>query len=153
VWAKVLECRANTGFPYIMFGDTANRNTVDCYKDKGMRISHSNLCSEIMLPDSHDESFVCDLSSMNIFRYDEWKDTNAVELLTYFLDAVMTDFIQKASKIGFMKRAVRFAERHRALGIGWIGWHSYLQSKMIAFESLEAKQLNIEIAKNIKEKA
>lgn len=107
-------------------------------------------CSEIFLPDSEDESFVCDLSSMNILYYDEWKNTNAVELLTYFLDSVMTEFIIKAKKIRFMERAVRFAERHRALGIGWLGWHSYLQSKMIPFESMQAKYKNVEIAKNIK---
>jgi ribonucleoside-diphosphate reductase alpha chain len=149
VWAKVLEARANLGFPYIIFIDTVNNNTVDCYRDKGLRIKHSNLCSEIMLPDSDEESFVCDLSSMNILYYDEWKDTNAVELLTYFLDAVMTEFIEKAKKIKFMERTVRFAERHRALGIGWLGWHSYLQSKMIAWESMEAKFLNMQVAKNI----
>jgi ribonucleoside-diphosphate reductase alpha chain len=90
---------------------------------------------------------------MNILYYNEWKDTNAVELLVYFLDAVMTEFIEKASKIKFMERAVRFAERHRALGIGWIGWHSFLQSKMIAFESMEAKRFNVEIAKKIKDNA
>ncbi len=150
IWAKVLECRANIGFPYIMFTDTVNRNTVDVYKEKNFRISHSNLCSEIMLPDSEQESFVCDLSSMNLIHYHAWKNTNAVELLTYFLDAVMTEFIQKAKKIRFMERAVNFAERHRALGIGWIGWHSLLQSQMVAFESMEAKLLNVEIAKNIK---
>jgi ribonucleoside-diphosphate reductase alpha chain len=153
VWAKVLECRANIGFPYILFVDTANRHTVDCYRDKGLWISHSNLCSEIMLPDGPDESFVCDLSSMNILYYDEWKDTNAVELLAYLLDAVMTEFIRKASKIPALKRAVRFAERHRALGIGWLGWHSYLQSKMIPWESMEAKFLNVAVAKTIKEQA
>ncbi len=109
--------------------------------------------SEIMLPDDSEESFVCDLSSMNILYYDEWKDTDAVELLTFFLDAVMTDFINKAKEIAFMDRAVRFAERHRALGIGWLGWHSYLQSKMIAWESMEAKCHNLSIAKNIKEAA
>ncbi len=114
-------------------------------------VSHN--CSEIMLPDSDDESFVCDLSSMNLLHYDAWKDTDAVELLAYFLDAVMTEFIEKAKKIKFMERAVRFAERHRALGIGQLGWHSCLQSKMIPFESMQAKYLNIEIIKNIKEKA
>jgi ribonucleoside-diphosphate reductase alpha chain len=153
IWAKVLEVRANLGFPYIVFIDTVNNNTVDCYKDKGLWISHSNLCSEIMLPDGPDESFVCDLSSMNILYYDEWKDTDAVELLVYFLDAVMTEFIEKASKIQYMHRAVRFAKRHRALGIGQIGWHSYLQSKMIPFESMEAKFLNVKIARTIKEQA
>lgn len=149
VWAKVLEARANLGFPYIVFIDTVNRNTVDCYKAAGLKIKHSNLCSEIMLPNGIDESFVCDLSSMNILYFDEWKDTDAVELMVYFLDAVMTEFIEKASKIDFMQRTVKFAERHRALGIGWLGWHSYLQSKMIPWESMEAKFLNTKVAKNI----
>ena len=153
VWAKVLECRANNGFPYIMFGDNVNNNTVDVYKDKNAYLSLELVFAKSCFPTTEEESFVCDLSSMNIFHYDEWKNTNAVELLTYFLDAVMTEFIEKARKIGSWTRAVRFAERHRALGIGWIGWHSFLQSKMIAFESLEAKQLNVEIAKNIKERA
>jgi ribonucleoside-diphosphate reductase alpha chain len=153
IWAKVLEARSSLGFPYIIFIDTVNNNTVDCYKDKGIRINHSNLCSEIMLPNNEDESFVCDLSSMNILHYDEWKDTNAVELMTYFLDAVMTEFIEKASKVQFMERTVRFAERHRALGIGWLGWHSYLQSKMIPWESMEAKLANVSVAKTIKNQA
>ena len=153
IWARVLECRANIGFPYIIFIDTVNDNTVDCYKDLGLVITHSNLCSEILLPDNEEESFVCDLSSMNILYYDDWKNTNAVELLTYFLDAVMTEFINKAKKIKFMERTVKFAERHRALGIGWLGWHSFLQSKMIAWESMEAKFLNVQVAKNIKEAA
>jgi ribonucleoside-diphosphate reductase alpha chain len=90
---------------------------------------------------------------MNILHYDEWKDTDAVELMTYFLDAVMTEFIDKAKEIKFMERTVRFAERHRALGIGWLGWHSYLQSKMIPWESMEAKLINTQVAKNIKDKA
>jgi ribonucleoside-diphosphate reductase alpha chain len=150
VWAKVLETRANLGFPYIVFIDNANNNTVDCYKEQGLKITHSNLCTEIFLSNNEEESFVCDLSSMNILYYDEWKNTDAVELMTYFLDAVMTEFIEKAKKIRFMERTVKFAERHRALGIGWMGWHTFLQSKMIPFESMEAKMLNAEIAKNIK---
>lgn len=153
IWAKVLESRANKGYPYLLFTDNVNKGTVDCYRDKGMRITHSNLCTEIMLPDCEDESFVCDLSSMNILYFDEWKDTNAVELLVYFLDAVMTEFIEKAKQIDFMERPVKFAERHRALGIGWLGYHSYLQSKMIPFESMEAKWANAAIARNIKEAA
>jgi ribonucleoside-diphosphate reductase alpha chain len=151
VWAKVIETRANTGFPYIFFSGNANKHKPDCYKDYS--INHSNLCTEIMLPTDADESFVCDLSSMNIVHYDEWKDTDAVETLTYLLDAVMSEFITKASRIEFMQRPVRFAKRHRALGIGWVGWHSFLQSKMIPFESLQAKRLNTEIAKTIKKQA
>jgi ribonucleoside-diphosphate reductase alpha chain len=153
IWAKVLESRSNTGYPYIFFVDNANNNTVDCYKDKQIRINHSNLCTEIMLPNNEEESFVCCLSSMNILHYDEWKDTNAVELMVCFLDAVMEEFIEKASKIEFMQRTVSFAKRHRALGLGWLGWHSYLQSKMIPWESMEAKFANVEIAKNIKTQA
>lgn len=152
VWAKVLESRSATGFPYILFADNANNNTVDVYKDLNMKIVASNLCSEIMLPSSAEESFVCDLSSMNILYFDEWKDTDAVELLVFFLDAVMTEFIEKAKNIKYMERAVRFAERHRAIGVGWLGWHSYLQSKMIAFESVEAKAINVKVAKTIRDK-
>lgn len=153
IWAKVLESRANTGFPYIFFKDNANNNKPEVYKDMDLNISHTNLCSEIMLPDKEDESFVCDLSSMNLKYFDEWKDSEAVELLTYFLDAVMTEFIQKASKIQFMERAVNFAKNHRALGIGVVGYHTLLQSKMIPFESMEAKYLNTEIFETIQKQS
>jgi ribonucleoside-diphosphate reductase alpha chain len=153
IWAKVIESRTNTGFPYIVFIDNANKGTVDVYRDKNMKITHSNLCSEILLPDNEEESFVCDLGSMNILYYDEWKDTDCVELVTFFLDAVMTEFIEKAKNIPYMQRPVKFAERHRALGIGWLGWHSYLQSKMIAFESMEAKMLNVSVAQTIYKQA
>lgn len=149
VWAKVLETRTNIGYPYIFFTDNANNNKSDVYKDNNLNIYATNLCTEVMLPSNEIESFVCDLSSMNILYYDEWKDTDAVELLVYFLDAVMSEFVQKAKNIPFMDRTVRFAERHRALGIGWLGWHTYLQSKMIPWESMEAKYLNVEVAKTI----
>jgi ribonucleoside-diphosphate reductase alpha chain len=153
VWAKVIESRSNTGYPYVFFTDNANRGTADCYKKQGLKILHSQLCSEVMLPTSEEESFVCCLSSMNDVHFDEWKDTDAVETLVYFLDAVLTEFIRKAKKIDYMERAVRFAERHRAIGIGQLGWHSYLQSKSIPFESAEAKVENVKIAKAIKKRA
>jgi ribonucleoside-diphosphate reductase alpha chain len=153
IWAKVIESRMKKGYPYISFMDNINNNAPQVYKDKGLRIHSQNLCNEIALSTSPTESFVCDLSSMNILWYDEWKDTDAVEVLTYFLDAVMTEFIEKASKIKFMERAVEFARNQRALGIGWLGWHSYLQSKMIPFSNLQAKMLNTEIAKNIHDAA
>jgi ribonucleoside-diphosphate reductase alpha chain len=108
-------------------------------------------CTEIMLPNDELESFVCDLSSMNIRRYREWKDTDAVRLLVMFLDAVMSEFIEKAEGLPFMERAVRFARRHRAIGVGWFGWHGLLQSEGIPFESMEAKFLNVEIARYIKD--
>src|SRR5699024_10901565 len=100
---------------------------------QGLKIRSSNLCSEIMLPVAEDESFVCCLSSMNLLHFDEWKDTDAVETLVYFLDAVMSEFIDKSRDIPHMERANRFASRHRAIGLGALGWHSYLQSKMVPF--------------------
>jgi ribonucleoside-diphosphate reductase alpha chain len=114
-------------------------------------ITHN--CSEIMLPNNKDESFVCDLSSMNLLHYDEWKDTDAVEILVYFLDAVMTEFIDKTENMKFMQAPRNFAINHRALGVGVLGWHSLLQEKMISFESLEANMLNIQIWKNIRKNA
>lgn len=145
IWAKIIEKRFATGYPYLFFSDNVNDHAPDCYKDKEATIWASNLCSEIMLPAKGDESFVCNLSSMNLLQYDEWKDTDAVEILTYFLDAVMSDYIEKTEKMKHMEAAHNFAKNHRALGIGVLGWHSLLQSKMIAFESLEAKWLNKEV--------
>jgi len=153
IWAKVLSNRASFGVPYILFKDNINENTVDVYFDKGMKIYASNLCSEIALPSNKDESFVCCLSSMNLLHWDEWKDTDAVEVLTMFLDAVMEEFIEKAEGVKFMERANRFAKRHRALGLGVLGWHDLLQSKMLAFDSFEAMQLNAQVFSTIKEQA
>lgn len=149
VWAKVLETRMNTGYPYIFFFDNVNNNLVDVYKDKGLIAYSSNLCSEVVPTSNLLETFICCLSSLNVLHFDEWKNTDAHELLVYFLDAVISEFIEKASKIKFMERAVRYAENHRSIGIGWLGYHSYLQSSMIPFESMEAKAKNIQIARNI----
>ena len=153
IWGKIIKKRFESGYPYIMFSDTMNKNKPKVYKDKKKTIWGSNLCSEIALSTDKGESFVCDLSSMNLLHYDEWKDTDAVEVLTYFLDAVMSEFIEKAKEVPFMKRTVKFAETQRALGIGVLGWHSYLQSKMIPFESLEANMVNVQIHKLIQEKS
>ena len=152
-WAEIIESRINLGVPYIIFRGNMNSGKPQVYKDKDYEINASNLCSEIALPATAEESFVCCLSSMNALHYDEWKDTDAVETLTYFLDAVMEEFIDKADGINFMERAVRFAKRHRAVGIGVLGWHSYLQSKMIPFNSTEAMQKNNELFKTIKERS
>ena len=153
LWAEVIESRMNLGIPYILFRDNVQRGRPEVYKDKGYDIRASNLCSEIALPAGPDESFVCCLSSMNALHYDEWKSTDAVETLTYFLDAVMQEFINGAEGLKHMERAVRFAKRHRAIGIGILGWHSYLQSNMIPFESTEASLIGTEIAKTIKERS
>ena len=145
VWGKVIKKRYESGYPYIFFSDTINNNAPEVYKDKGHTIHASNLCSEIALSSSNDESFVCNLSSMNLLHYDDWKGTDAVEVLTYFLDAVMSEFIRKTEDIPYMEAPRKFATNQRALGIGVLGWHSYLQSKSIPFESFEAKQLTTDI--------
>jgi ribonucleoside-diphosphate reductase alpha chain len=165
IWAKVIQRRGQMGYPYIIFKDNANNNTVDVYKDKGLTIHASNLCSEIMLPSNERWSFVCCLSSLNLMHYNDWKDTDLVETMTYFLDAVMEDFILKLEALRdhkepekrlaftFMERAYNFAKENRALGLGVLGWHSYLQSKGVPFESEKASALNEEIFKLIREKA
>jgi ribonucleoside-diphosphate reductase alpha chain len=152
-WAKIIETRINIGVPYIIFRGNMNDGKPQVYKDKDYKINASNLCTEIALPASADESFVCCLSSMNALHYDEWKDTDAVETLTYFLDAVMQEFIDKTEGTQFMERALQFAKRHRAIGIGVLGWHSYLQKNMIPWNSMEAMQKNNTLFKDIKEKS
>lgn len=153
IWAKVLESRQQKGLPYIFFTDNVNRNKPQVYKDNNLTIHASNLCSEIMLPSSEDESFICCLSSMNLELYDEWKDTNAVKLAIFFLDAVLQEFIAKSEDNYYLKAANTFAKRHRALGLGVLGWHSYLQKNMIPFEGMKAKQLTASIFADISEKA
>lgn len=165
IWAKVLQRRVEIGYPYIFFTDNVNDNTVDVYKELNLPIRHSNLCAEIALPSNEEWSFVCNLSSMNLLHYDEWKDTDAVETMIYFLDAVMTDFITKLESMRdselkeerrafmFMERSYNFAVENRALGLGVLGWHSLLQSKMISFESNEARSLNAMIFRTIQARA
>jgi ribonucleoside-diphosphate reductase alpha chain len=153
IWGKVIKKRFETGYPYVFFSDNANNQAPQVYKDKGLKINNSNLCSEIMLSNSEDESFVCDLSSMNLLHYEEWKDTDAVEVLVYFLDAVMSEFISKTENMKFMEAPRNFAINQRALGVGVLGWHSLLQEKMIPFESFQAKMLNNQIWHSIRSRA
>ena len=152
LWAKVLQRRSELGYPYILFTDNINNNKPDVYKDKNMTIYASNMCSEIALPSNPDETFTCVLSSINLLHWDEIKETDAIEVLTYFLDTVVTEFINKTEGKQYHKRARNFAMRHRALGLGVLGWHSYLQSKMVSFESRTASKTNLEIAKLLKER-
>ena len=165
VWAKVLQSRGEMGYPYIFFTDNANNGAADVYKDKNLPIYASNLCTEIMLPSDHNWSFVCVLSSINLLHYDKWKDTDAVETMIYFLDAVITEFLEKLDTYKdspnrddqqtflFMERAYNFSKENRALGMGVLGWHSLLQSKMLPFDSQDAYDLNSEIFKSIKERS
>ena len=153
IWARILESRQQKGLPYIFFTDNVNRNKPQVYKDNGLMINASNLCSEIMLPSTEKESFICCLSSMNLELYDEWKDTDAVKLAIYFLDAVLSEFIEKTEGNFYLTSARNFAIKHRALGLGVLGYHSYLQRNMIPFESFEATQFNAKAFKQIKEQA
>lgn len=165
IWAKIIQRRTEIGYPYILFRDTVNNNTVDVYKDKGMKIHGSNLCSEICLPSADDISFVCCLSSINLRHYHEWKNTDAVEVLAMFLDTVISEFItrlealrdsedpHKQSAFYLMQRAHKFAKEHRALGLGVLGWHTFLQESNIAFDSPDAAALNEEIFSFIKDHA
>ncbi len=153
LWAKVLQSRQAKGLPYILFKDAMNEGKPQVYKDKDLTIYNSNLCSEIALPVQEDESFVCCLSSMNLEKYDEWKDTDAVEVAITFLDAVMEEFIIKSADNEYMKRTHKFAKRHRALGLGVMGYHAYLQKNNIAFESMEAKLFNTKVFAQIRREA
>lgn len=150
-WAKVIQRRNEFGFPYIMFKDTSNRASP--YNELGLEITASNLCSEIQLPTDSYNSFVCCLGSINLLHWEEIEVTDAIETYVLFLNAVMSDFINKSEHMPGMKRAWRFAKEHRALGLGVLGYHSYLQSKLIAFESLEAKQINHKIFSILEERA
>jgi ribonucleoside-diphosphate reductase alpha chain len=153
VWARVLRKRRESGYPYLFFSDTVNNNKPQVLKDKNIKIYASNLCSEIALPSSSDESFVCNLASMNCLTFDEWQHTDAVETMIWFLDAVMEEYIEKTRNVKFMESSHNFAVRWRALGLGQLGWHTYLQSKMIAFESFAAHMEAIKISKFIDDKS
>jgi len=151
IWAKVIQRRNEFGFPYIMFKDNTNNNSP--YKELGLEITASNLCSEIQLPTDSFNSFVCCLGSINLLHWEELKDTDAIEVYTMFLNAVMDEFVKKSYNMPGMSRAHRFAEQHRALGLGVLGYHSLFQSKLIEFDSLQSKMLNAEIFRTLKEKS
>ena len=165
IWAKVIQRRCEIGYPYIFFKDKANNGAPDVFRDKNLSINASNLCTEIMLPSNTNWSFVCVLSSINLLHYDKWKDTDAVETMVYFLDAVITEFLNKLEcyrdsdsnddkqTFLFMERAYNFAKDNRALGMGVLGWHSLLQSKSLSFDSQDAFDLNSEAFKLIKHKS
>jgi ribonucleoside-diphosphate reductase alpha chain len=148
-WAKVIQRRSEFGFPYLMFKDNSNSNTP--YEELGLDITASNLCSEIQLPTDSYNSFVCCLGSINLLHWNEIEKTDAIEIYTYFLNAVMDEFIVKSATLPGLGRAHRFAEQHRAVGIGVMGYHSLLQSKLLEFDSLQTKALNDGIFKKIQQ--
>jgi ribonucleoside-diphosphate reductase alpha chain len=151
LWQQILEVRYRTGEPYLNFIDTANRALPHTMKSKGLKIHGSNLCNEIHLPTSEDRTAVCCLSSLNLEKYDEWKDTTLVRDLIKFLDNVLQFFIDNAGDE--IARARYSATQERSLGLGAMGWHSLLHQKRVAFDSPEARELNREVFKFIKDEA
>ena len=138
-WSKVLQKRKATGEPYIMYKGNVNKQNPEAYKQNGLKVYMTNICSEITLHTDESHSFVCCLSSLNLAKYDEWKDTDLIYTATQFLDGVLEEFIQKAKNMRGFENSVRSAEKGRALGLGVLGWHTYLQQKGIPFESLIAQ--------------
>jgi ribonucleoside-diphosphate reductase alpha chain len=151
IWGSIIRKRFESGYPYIFFTDTVNNNKPKVYKDKGLDIKASNLCSEICLSSDEDNSFVCVLMSLNLLHWDKIKaNPNIIKNAIIILDCVCEEFIQRSANLKHMESAHNFAKQQRALGLGGLGWHSLLQSKMIPFESIEAKMLNNQIWKTIR---
>lgn len=138
-WAAVLRKRRATGEPYIMFKGNVNNASPEAYKQNGLKVYMTNICSEIALHTDENHSFVCCLSSLNLAKYDEWKDTDLIYTATWFLDGVLEEFIQKAKYMRGFENSIRSAEKGRALGLGVLGWHTYLQDRNIPFEGLSAQ--------------
>ena len=138
-WGKLLQKRKATGEPYIMFKGNVNKNNPEMYKKNGLKVFMTNICSEITLHTDENHSFVCCLSSVNLAKYDEWKDTDLIYTATWFLDGVLSEFIQKAKNMRGFENSVASAEKGRALGLGVLGWHTYLQQQGIPFEGMEAQ--------------
>ena len=149
-WGKLLQKRKATGEPYIMFKGNVNKQNPSMYKDNALKVFMTNICSEIVLHTDENHSFVCCLSSLNLAKYDEWKDSNLIYDSIWFLDGVLEEFIQKAKNRRGFENAVRFAEKGRALGLGVLGWHTYLQQKGYPFEGLLAQHETRRIFSQIK---
>jgi ribonucleoside-diphosphate reductase alpha chain len=135
-WSKLLQKRKATGEPYILFKGNTNKTNPAAYKNNGLKVHMTNICSEITLHTDESHSFVCCLSSLNLAKYEEWKNTNLIYDATFFLDGVMEEFIQRAKGLAGFENAVRSAQKGRALGLGVLGWHTYLQEKGVPFEGL-----------------
>ncbi len=149
-WSKLLQKRKATGEPYILFKGNTNKSNPEAYKKNSLKVHMTNICSEITLHTDESHSFVCCLSSVNLDKYDEWKNTNLIYDATWFLDGVLEEFIQRAKNMKGFENSVRSAEKGRALGLGVLGWHSLLQKNGIAFESLLAQFKTREIFSKIK---
>ena len=149
-WSKLLQKRKATGEPYIMYKGNVNKNNPSAYKDNALKVFMTNICSEIVLHTDENHSFVCCLSSLNLAKYHEWKDSNLIYDSIWFLDGVLEEFIQKSKNRRGFENAVRSAEKGRALGLGVLGWHTYLQQKGFPFEGLLAQYETRRIFSQIK---
>ena len=152
-WAKILKARMETGEPYVMFKDNVNKANPIAYMMNNLDVSMTNICTEITLHTDEEHSFICCLSSLNLAKYDEWKDTDTVELSTYFLDGVMQEFIDKTQGTDSMARTYNHARKGRALGLGVMGWHTYLQQKQMPFNSIASTAYTHNIFSDLKTKA
>ena len=150
LWVKILKSRMETGEPYIMFGDTVNNNNPLAYKKNNLDVSMTNICSEITLHTDEEHSFICCLPSVNLTKYNEWKNTDLVETSIYFLDGVLEEFLGKTSGRDSLIRSHRSAKKGRAIGLGVLGWHTMLQNERIPFASLAATSLTHQIFSKIK---
>jgi ribonucleoside-diphosphate reductase alpha chain len=153
LWGAILKERVETGEPYIFFTDNVNKNNPECYVKNNLSVKCSNICSEIALHTDPDHSFVCCLSSLNLVRWEEWKDTDLVNTAVRFLDAVLSEYIIKAATIKGMEASLNSAIKGRAIGIGVLGWHTLLQERSLSLDSFDSMQLNAEIFKSISTKA
>ena len=153
LWFKILECRKETGEPYIHFIDTSNRDLPQCQKDLGLKVHQSNLCSEITLPTSEDRTAICCLSSLNLEYFEEWEGTNIVADCVEYLDNALEAFIERGQHIKGLEKAVYSAKQERSIGLGAMGFHYFLQRKSAPFESVMAKVWNIRIFKHIRDAA
>ena len=153
LWLEILKSRVETGEPYIMFKDNVNKVNPMAYLMNNLDVTMTNICSEITLFTDEEHSFICCLSSLNLAKYDEWKDTDTVELATYFLDGVMQEFIDKTNGKDSMIRTHRHAKKGRALGLGVMGWHTFLQQKNLPFNSIASTAWTHTIFNDIKSKA
>jgi ribonucleoside-diphosphate reductase alpha chain len=152
-WAKILKARMETGEPYIMFKDNVNKNNPISYLMNNLNVSMTNICTEITLHTDEEHSFICCLSSLNLAKYDEWKDTDTVQLSIYFLDGVMQEFIEKTNGKDSMLRTHNHAKKGRALGLGVMGWHTFLQQKGMPFNSIASTAYTHNIFSNIRNEA
>ena len=149
-WGKLLQKRKATGEPYVLFKGNTNKNNPTAYKQNALKVHMTNICSEITLHTDENHSFICCLSSLNLAKYDEWKNTNIIHDAIWFLDGVLEEFIQKAKYRKGFENSVRSAEKGRALGLGVLGWHTYLQERGLPFEGLLAQYETRKIFSQIK---